>query len=224
MATHIPPLRNKLRNIKVLRGPFPETNFDDFPDTPQQAFIGWLDEAIQAGVKEAHSMTLSTVDEHGWADARVLILKELDERGWHFAARGDSPKAFQIKQNAHVALTFYWPEVGRSIRIRGKANQLPDEESQEDFSERPLGSRMSAVASKQSQKLESRDVLLQRVADVEAQMAQGSCSLPKLDWRLYAVEPFVVEFWQGSHDRLHQRVRFLPGSGGDGWVKELLWP
>ncbi|KAB8275875.1 hypothetical protein BDV30DRAFT_224653 [Aspergillus minisclerotigenes] len=134
-------IRTQLRNLPVLEGPFAEVNFANFPDTPQDAFRMWLDEAIRAGVKEPHAMTLATVDEQGYPDARVLILKNIDERGWHFAVKADSPKAQQLEANGYAALTFYWPQVGRQIRVRGTAIQLPDAECREDFAERPFKSK-----------------------------------------------------------------------------------
>ncbi|KAE8334044.1 hypothetical protein BDV39DRAFT_188344 [Aspergillus sergii] len=137
-------IRTQLRNLPVLEGPFAEVNFANFPDTPQDAFRIWLDEAIRAGVKEPHAMMLATVDEQGYPDARVLILKNVDERGWHFAVKADSPKAQQLEANGCAALTFYWPQVGRQIRVRGTAIQLPDAECREDFAERPFKSKLNA--------------------------------------------------------------------------------
>ncbi|KAE8381308.1 hypothetical protein BDV26DRAFT_278882 [Aspergillus bertholletiae] len=134
-------IRTQLRSLPVLEGPFAAVDFDTFPSTPQDAFRRWLDEAIEAGVKEPHAMTLATVDEHGYPDARVLILKNIDDRGWHFAVKADSPKAQQLETNGYAALTFYWPQVGRQIRLRGLARQLSDAECREDFAERPLKSR-----------------------------------------------------------------------------------
>ncbi|KAE8139242.1 hypothetical protein BDV38DRAFT_270090 [Aspergillus pseudotamarii] len=134
-------IRTQLRNLPVLEGPFAKVNFANFPDTPQDAFRRWLDEAIMAGVKEPHAMTLATVDEQGYPDARVLILKNVDDRGWHFAVKADSPKAQQLETNGHAALTFYWPQVGRQIRLRGTAMPLPEAECREDFAERPFKSR-----------------------------------------------------------------------------------
>ncbi|KAH0398265.1 hypothetical protein KCU89_g7416, partial [Aureobasidium melanogenum] len=125
-----------LRSLPSLKGPFRPLDVSTFPPPPQEAFVDWLQDAIDNDIKEPHAMTLSTIDEHGYPDARVLILKNLDHRGWHFAIKADSPKGRQILNNPAVALTFYWPHLGRQIRIRGLATQLPAEESARDFSER----------------------------------------------------------------------------------------
>jgi pyridoxamine 5'-phosphate oxidase len=137
-------LKEKLRGLPSLKGPFQDIDMAALPDTPHEAFREWLDEAIANGIKEPHAMTLSTVDEHAWPDARVLILKNIDERGWHFATKADSPKGQQIAGNCQVALTFYWPQLGRQIRLRGKAIKLPDAECAEDF----LGRRIEGCCNR----------------------------------------------------------------------------
>ncbi|CAM1508155.1 Fc.00g050030.m01.CDS01 [Cosmosporella sp. VM-42] len=168
-------------------------------------------------------MTLSTVDERGWPDARVLILKNVDSRGWHFAVNADSPKGQQIAENSHVALTFYWPQIGRQIRLRGVASRLPDAECVQDFTARPLGSKVSAMATKQSRVLHDRDELLRAVDEAQKLMEEEPDQvLPK--WTVYAVAPDVVEFWQGATDRLHKRLQYVPRRSGGEWQKQLLWP
>ncbi|KAB8074937.1 hypothetical protein BDV29DRAFT_172841 [Aspergillus leporis] len=167
-------------------------------------------------------MTLSTVDEQGYPDARILILKSVDARGWNFAAKADSPKGQQLDSNGHAALTFYWPEVGRQIRLRGRAVVLPEAKCMQDFAARPLLSKASAVASKQSQVLADRDELIHRVAEVQDAVTdveeQGFRK-----WKVYAVAPKEVEFWQGSNDRLH-RIRYMTETKFGPWRKDLLWP
>lgn len=163
------------------------------------------------------------MDNEGCPDARIISAKWFDSRGWHFTIRGDGPKAQQIDGNKNVALTFYWPQVGRQIRLRGKAAQLSQEESTRDFLDRPLNSRIAAVASKQSQVLENREQLLHRVADVKLAISEGTNSAFP-EWRVYAFIPWSVEFWQRNNNRLHQRLRFTLVSENGDWVKELLWP
>lgn len=220
---HDDSFRDELRKTKVLEGPFPDLNFDTFPDTPHDAFKLWFHEACTAGVTEPHAMTLSTVDEGGYPDARVLILKNVDARGWHFAVKADSPKGKQLSHNEHAALTFYWPQVARQIRLRGKAIPLSDEESALDYQSRPLASKISAVASKQSEILLGRDELARNLAATKAKMAEDPL-MGVAKWRVYAVLPDVVEFWQGSDTRLHQRLRYLYKGDDDKWQKDLLWP
>jgi pyridoxamine 5'-phosphate oxidase len=222
IMTHKPSITATLRELPVLRGPFTEPNFENFPNTPQEAFRSWLDEAIDSKVLEPHAMTLSTVDQFGYPDARILILKNLDDRGWHFAIKGGSPKALQLTGNNNAALTFYWPEQGRQIRVRGKVVQLPEQECLADFNARPFKSKVSAMASSQSQVLQNRDDLTHRIAQIESAMAnEQHPELP--DWRVYVVAPKAVEFWQGSNDRLHRRLQYT-SEDGQSWLKNLLWP
>jgi pyridoxamine 5'-phosphate oxidase len=223
MADSDPSIKSLLRSLPSLKGPFKPDNFTHFPDTPQQAFTLWLNNAIAHGVKEPHAMTLSTVDADGFPDARVLILKNVDDRGWHFASKADSPKGLQIASSPKVALTFYWPQLGRQVRIRGRAAELSASESAADFLERPLGSRATAVASLQSERMDDTIDLGGRIADAQA-LIEGNPDYVSVLWRLYAVAPETVEFWQGATDRLHRRLRFEKHGEDGQWVKCTLYP
>ncbi|KAJ5102520.1 hypothetical protein N7532_003049 [Penicillium argentinense] len=215
--------RIELRNIKVLEGPSLELDIDNLPDTPQDAFKSWFHEAVKAGVREPHAMTVSTVDKEGYPDARVLILKNVDSRGWHFAVNADSPKGKQLANNGRAALTFYWPHLARQVRLKGKAFTLPEKENAQDFRDRPLASRISAVASKQSEILPDRKALSQSLAETEAIMAKDPFAGVK-KWVVYAVVPDSVEFWQGDSSRLHKRVQFVRNQNETSWKKNMLWP
>lgn len=215
-------MRTRLGGLSSLKGPFPAFDAELFPPDPQAAFSAWLDDAIAAEIKEPHAMTLSTVDENGRADARVLILKDVDGRGWHFSIRGNSPKGLQISHHPDVALTFYWAQLGRQVRIRGKAVQLSEEECAQDFRSRPTASKVSAFASNQSQVLESHDELT-RGLEAAQKAFRDNPDLVAEDWKVFSVSPESVEFWQGSSDRLHQRVLYTPAEEGK-WTKQRLWP
>ncbi|KAH7143497.1 pyridoxamine 5'-phosphate oxidase [Dactylonectria macrodidyma] len=216
-------MRTKLRKIPVLKGSSQDAHLDAMPDTPQEAFSIWLDKAIEEGVTEPHAMTLSTVDENGWPDARVLILKNVDYRGWHFAIKADSPKGQQISNNQHVALTFYWPQQARQIRLRGSAIQLPEKECTEDFTARPASSKISAMASKQSQVLGTSDELQKSLVEAKSILDKDP-TLIMPGWKVYAVTPDVVEFWQGKSDRLHERLQYTRTTGNQSWERKALWP
>ncbi len=216
-------LKDRLRQIPSLQPPLPDMDLDAMPTMPHKAFALWLEGALAAGVREPHAMTLSTVDEQGWPDARVLILKNVDARGWHFAINSESPKARQIKQQPKVSLTFYWPALGRQIRLRGEANVLSEQECAEDFMGRPIGSRISAIASRQSEILDHPDELPQRLAEART-FLQTHPDHIKVGWCVYAVAPTVVEFWQGASDRNHTRLIYNLSSDGAVWSKARLWP
>lgn len=212
-----------LRQLPSLKGPLPDQDINGLPSDPHVAFRLWLEEAISSGIREPHAMTLSTVDADGQPDARVLILKNVDERGWHFAIKSDSPKGRQIKHNAKVALTFYWSALGRQIRIRGKAISLPSEECAHDFLGRPLGSKVSAIASPQSQVLENENDLAERLRKAQKFLIENPEHV-ETGWLVYAVSPQVIEFWQGSTDRNHKRLRFTRLMDDQGWSIDRLWP
>jgi len=223
MATDDQSFRNELRSTKVLEGPFPDLDFDTFPESPQDAFKQWFHEAVEAGVREPHAMTLSTVDSGGCPDARVLILKNVDSRGWHFAVKADSPKGQQLESNGHAALTFYWPQLARQVRVRGRAVKAAEAESAHDFESRPVDSRVSAVASDQSKILPDRGALTESLAKAKMKISKDSMAGVE-KWRVYAVAPDTVEFWQGEASRLHQRLRYVYNTVESQWQKNLLWP
>lgn len=223
MAIDDDSFRTELRNTKVLEGPFPDLDFDTFPEFPHDAFKLWYHEAVAAGVREPHAMTVSTVDDQGHPDARVLILKNVDERGWHFAAKSDSPKGKQLAGNGHAALTFYWPQLARQIRLKGRALEVPEAECALDWKARPIESRISAVASVQSQVLLGHDALSQSLAETESKLFKNPM-LGVKNWRVYTVAADTVEFWQGEASRLHRRLQYMYNKDEDKWQKQLLWP
>ena len=217
------PIRDRLRQIPSLKAPLPDCDPLALPATPQEAFILWLDDALEADIREPHAMTLSTVDESGSPDARVLILKNVDQRGWHFAVKAESPKGRQLEKQPQVALTFYWPVLGRQVRLRGPAVMLSDEECAEDFLGRPVSSRISAIASRQSEVLQEGEGLETRIAEARAHIAANPDYVSP-GWRVYAVAPVMAEFWQGASDRNHKQLRYVLSSDNATWERSVLWP
>jgi pyridoxamine 5'-phosphate oxidase len=223
MAIESKETKTLLRGLSSLKGPFRPLDLASFPQTPHEAFHDWLQDAIDNDVKEAHAMTLSTVDEFGCPDARVLILKNLDHRGWHFAIKADSPKGRQINNNPAVALTFYWTQLGRQIRIRGEAKELSASECAADFLERPTGSRVTALASRQSEILVEMTALEQDLQKAKEEIeSQPDYVAPA--WTVLAVAPKTVEFWQGATDRMHQRLRYSISDEDGAWSRDVLYP
>lgn len=215
-------LRQRLRELTVLDGPFRPVDFDSPPATPQQMFLDWFEAAVGAGVPEPHAMTLSTVDPAGFPDARVLILKNIDERGWHFAISTASPKGRQLQEQPAVALTFYWQKLGRQVRIRGTAMPLSAAESAQDFLERSVSARANARLHRQSQELDSPSSIRSAMAESIARINEQPEAVEPA-WQVYVVRPLQVEFWQGAADRMHERLLFLRGSD-QVWKTTRLWP
>lgn len=210
-----------LKNLKALQGTYPEFNPTNVPHMPHELFREWLQVAIAAGVQEPHSMTLSTIDSFGNPDARVLILKDIDEQGWYFASSSKNNKGQQLKLNSNVALTFYWPQIGRQIRIRGVSIRTGVEKSAQDFLARGKTARASALLGKQSEVLSDREVFEEALQNQVEQMEREP-NIVDLHWSLYKVEAREVEFWQGNRERKH--IRVLYRMEDNQWMKELLWP
>jgi pyridoxamine 5'-phosphate oxidase len=214
-------MKEELRALKSLAGPFPAFEPASAPGDPRDLFAEWLRDAIDAGIREPHAMTLSTVDEAGAPDARVLILKNLDDRGFHFATTSSGPKGRQIALNPYVALTFYWSPLGRQVRIRGVAIETGSSERDADFLARPAGSRAAALVNRQSDVLAAETDLDAGLAAQRQRLADQP-DLVAPNWAVFVVMPHEVEFWQGSGERRHQRLRYRRDRMG--WTSERLWP
>ncbi len=211
---------NEIRSRKTLVGPFPSFHTDEAGEYPHDLFMKWFHEAIEHGVQEPHSMTLSTIDLDGTPDARVLILKNIDEKGWYFATSSESNKGKQLEHNPGVALTFYWLIMGRQVRIRGKAVPMGKDLSAKDFLNRGEVAKAIALIGKQSSVLDNSHHLDEALEEQLDCVRQNPDLVYPL-WTLYRVEAKEVEFWQGKEDRKHIRLRYRLEEGN--WIKQLLW-
>lgn len=210
-----------LRGLKSLSGPFPAWDTEQLPDRPGDLFLEWLRLAIDYGVKEPHAMTISTVDSNGFPDARVLILKDVVDEAFYFASGSESQKGQQLESNPRVALTFYWPALGRQIRIRGEAVDMGEEAGAADFRKRSAGARAVAMTGRQSQELESEEELERAIAAQKERISRDPDVITP-NWRLYAVNAKEVEFWQGDPERKHVRIQYVLQQGQ--WKCQRLWP
>jgi pyridoxamine 5'-phosphate oxidase len=214
-------LRQVLRDIEVFVGELPEFDPSNAPDTPVELFIDWLLQALRAGVREPHAMTLATADAAGDPTARVLILKDVGPQGWQFASDAGSAKGRDLAARPYAALTFYWAPLARQVRVRGPVVREAPELCAADFLARGAGARAEALLGRQSQPLAD---LAERDAEVEASLKRimSEPDLVSPGWTLYTLRPQSVEFWQGDKERRHTRLVYLPSP--DGWSKQMLWP
>ncbi|GAA4657259.1 pyridoxine/pyridoxamine 5'-phosphate oxidase [Arthrobacter cryoconiti] len=214
-------LRSQLRAIPSITGQSPAFDSASAPEEPHELFLGWFRYALDAGVSEGHAATLSTVDEYGMPDARVLIVKDVtDDCDFKIATSDDSAKGHQLRQNSNCALTFYWSTLARSVRVRGSAHRASAAESAQDFLARQPQARAIALAGHQSSVLSSDAVREEAIARATAEIEADDSVVPA-DWGVWTIVPSSIEFWQGDPNRDHQRLRYT--RLGAGWDRERLW-
>jgi pyridoxamine 5'-phosphate oxidase len=222
MAAEPPGLRDLLRSQQVFPAGMPEFDPDAVPDDPVTLFLGWLEAAIQEAVPAPHTMTLATADDQGRPSSRVLICKDVDGDGrWYFASGAASGKGRDLAVNPHAALSFFWPQQGRQIRIRGTAVPAGRQASAADFLARPPASRAEALIGCQSEPLDDLAELDQAFGQALARVSADP-GLVAPGWTLYVLTAGEAEFWQGDLQRRHVRLRYQ--RAGDSWTRQLLWP
>ncbi|KAF8908981.1 hypothetical protein CPB84DRAFT_1674021 [Gymnopilus junonius] len=202
------------------------------PSDPLDQFRSWFKEVVEADhISEAEVMTLSTATSNGIPSARMVLLKQVDSRGFVFYTNYTSRKSKELAENPHAALTFYWREIHRSVRVVGRVEKVTREESEEYFQSRPVGSRLGAWASKQSTIIGEGE-LVERLQKVSERFGieddkEGSVPTPEF-WGGFRVIPDEVEFWSGKPSRLHDRIRYLRKEGSSDehptWKIERLSP
>lgn len=194
-------------------------NIRQCDDNPIKQFERWLNEAITAQVNEPTAMNLATV-EQGKPTSRMVLLKEVNARGFVFFTNYQSRKGQNMAENPYVALTFFWAELERSVRIEGRVEKISAEESDAYFASRPYTSQIGAWASNQSQELESDTILVAKAAKLAVQYPLNVPRPPH--WGGYLVVPERVEFWQGRPSRLHDRICYHLENNQ--WLKAKLSP
>ena len=179
----------------------------DLLASPMAQFELWFDEWLKTSPLEPTAMTLSTVDELGFPDSRVVLLKEIWQEQLVFYTNYQSAKGLQIQKNPKVSLNFYWPELFRQVRIKGTASFLPEKKSDEYFSQRLFDSQCSAIVSPQSQVIEDLKALQDGLHQTKEQYHHHPVPRPKY-WGGYAILPLEIEFWQGQKGRFHDRFLY----------------
>ena len=189
---------------------------------PVRQFEAWFRQALAANLPEPNAMTLATATPDGLPTARVVLLKAFDANGFTFFTNYEGRKGRELAANPRAALLFFWPQLQRQVRIEGSVERVSEAESDEYFRGRPLGSRLGAWASRQSEVIPGREVLEDRVREVALRHPDGEVPRPPF-WGGFRVRPVEIEFWQGRPDRLHDRLRYRRDESGT-WRLERLSP
>lgn len=214
----MPPDLTGLRNEYAAHG----LRRADLHSDPLQQFGAWFAAALAADIRDVNAMSLATAAPDGKPSVRIVLLKGFDERGFAFFTNYDSEKGRQLEANPFAALVFYWVQLERQVRISGAVEKTSREDSAAYFHSRPIGSRLGAWASKQSEIVDARQVLDSRLTEMTERFEDGDIPLPP-HWGGYRVKPDKMEFWQGRPNRLHDRFRYLRRADGT-WQIDRLAP
>jgi pyridoxamine 5'-phosphate oxidase len=196
---------------------------ENIPDDPLRLFFDWFNE-VDGTDFEANAMTVSTVDADGHPRSRVVLLKQFSGEGFVFYTNYNSAKGRALIENPKVCLSFFWPFQERQVIIKGIASKTTAEDSDQYFNTRPIGSKLAAWVSNQSEVISSRAELEEKLAQLEAEVADKNIQRPEY-WGGFNVSPVEIEFWQGRANRLHDRIRYRRQStDSEVWISERLSP
>lgn len=187
---------------------------------PIALFHAWMRDAVAGEVNDPEAVALATATQDGVPNVRMVLMKRVDERGFCFYTNAESQKGSELAENPSAAMCFHWKSLRRQVRISGTVAELPGEDVDAYFHSRSRLSQLGAVASQQSRVLASREVLVDRVKELEREFPG---EVPRPDyWRGYVLQPERIEFWKDGEGRLHDR--FLFSKRGSSWTKERLYP
>lgn len=194
---------------------------DRATDDPVRVFAQWFEEAKQTQAKEPSAMFLATATRCGAPTCRVVLLKAFDERGFVIYTNASSRKGRDMEKNPQAAVCFYWPELGKQVRVEGYVSRVSDEEADAYFASRPLKSRIGAWASMQSEPMAHRNELLQRIAHYTGKWARGKVKRPPY-WTGFRIVPDYFEFWCETEFHFAERKVFYQRENL--WYEAMLQP
>ena len=193
------------------------------PKNPMELFQEWFSDVEKFGsTEEPNAMTLSTIGRDSFPKSRVVLLKKITSEGFVFYTNYLSEKGSAIANNPNVCLSFFWQGSEQQVIIKGTAEKIADNLSDDYFNSRPDGSKLGAWASNQSAVIATREVLEDNLIDLENKYQHKDIPRPK-HWGGYLVKPISIEFWQGRDNRLHDRIRYTLQEDFD-WEIDRLAP
>jgi len=193
----------------------------DLTEDPSQLFGRWFSQAWDAGLAEPHAFVLATADSRARPSARTVLMRGTDPDGIVFYTNYESQKGQELGRNPWAAGVFLWLPLHRQVRVEGRVEKVSEERSDVYFRSRPAGSRLSAVASPQSEAVPDRAWLEERMAELWRRFPDGEAPRPP-EWGGYRLRPHRYEFWQGRPSRFHDRFQYRLRDGG--WAVERLAP
>ena len=199
-----------------------ESNIINSNTNPLLLFEEWFEDAKKNEINDPNAMNLATISSDGKPSSRIVLLKSFNEEGFVFYTNSNSKKGKALANNINVALNFHWKSLQKQIRIEGTVFQVGKTEADEYYNSRPLGSRIGAWASKQSEELDNRSILLNKVKEYENKFPKGKEVPRPPHWSGWRVLPFLIEFWLDGEGRIHERLNYVKQDGK--WKKELLFP
>ena len=195
--------------------------FEDL-DNPIDLFKNWFKKAEETEINDPNAVALGTADQKNQPSVRMVLLKDLSNEGFVFYTNFNSKKGSDIKFNQQASMCFHWKSLRRQVRVIGKVQQVTEKEADEYFNSRPYKNRISAWASNQSEKLESRDTFLKKIKEFEKKYPDQNKVPRPSHWSGWRILPKEIEFWLSGEGRIHERLNYVNNSGK--WIKEILYP
>ena len=195
--------------------------FEDL-DNPIDLFKNWFKKAEETEVNDPNALALGTADQKNQPSVRMVLLKGLSNEGFVFYTNFNSKKGSDLKNNQQASMCFHWKSLRRQVRVIGKVQQVTDKEADEYYNSRPYKNRISAWASNQSKKLDSRDTFLKKISEFEKKYPDQDNVPRPPHWSGWRILPKEIEFWLDGEGRIHERLNYI--NNDSKWTKEILYP